>query len=76
MPCHLVADKWHPRIRDYARLLASVGINTIAINNANVHYEDTKLMDNVILQVKNRPMIFRCGSLFLCFTEQWSKRIK
>ncbi|WP_245599873.1 alpha-glucuronidase family glycosyl hydrolase [Paenibacillus harenae] len=32
------------RIRDYARLLASAGINAIAINNVNVHREETKLI--------------------------------
>ncbi|RIX52653.1 alpha-glucuronidase [Paenibacillus nanensis] len=32
------------RIRDYARLLASVGINAISINNVNVHREETKLI--------------------------------
>ncbi|MFD1955817.1 alpha-glucuronidase family glycosyl hydrolase [Paenibacillus thailandensis] len=32
------------RIRDYARLLASVGINAISINNVNVHRTETKLI--------------------------------
>ncbi|MCR2802485.1 alpha-glucuronidase family glycosyl hydrolase [Paenibacillus soyae] len=32
------------RVRDYARLLASVGINAIAINNVNVHRVETKLI--------------------------------
>ncbi|MDQ6419562.1 alpha-glucuronidase family glycosyl hydrolase [Paenibacillus sp. LHD-117] len=32
------------RIRDYARLLASTGINAISINNVNVHREETKLI--------------------------------
>jgi alpha-glucuronidase len=32
------------RIRDYARLLSSVGINAISINNVNVHREETKLI--------------------------------
>ncbi|MEX1029336.1 MAG: alpha-glucuronidase family glycosyl hydrolase [Paenibacillaceae bacterium] len=32
------------RIRDYARLLSSVGINAISINNVNVHHEETKLI--------------------------------
>lgn len=29
------------RIRDYARLLASIGINSLCINNVNVHHEET-----------------------------------
>ena len=32
------------RVRDYARLLASVGINAISINNVNVHETETKLI--------------------------------
>jgi len=37
-----VADK--RRIRDYARLLASVGINGIVLNNVNVHEYETRLI--------------------------------
>mgnify|MGYP000894236412 FL=1 len=32
------------RIRDYARLLASVGVNGVAINNVNVHERETKFV--------------------------------
>ncbi|MFZ5989623.1 MAG: alpha-glucuronidase family glycosyl hydrolase [Bacillota bacterium] len=32
------------RVRNYARLLASVGINGIVINNVNVHKNETKLI--------------------------------
>lgn len=32
------------RIRDYARLMASVGINGISINNVNVHAVETRLI--------------------------------
>ncbi|GIO85996.1 xylan alpha-1,2-glucuronidase [Paenibacillus faecis] len=32
------------RIRDYARLLASVGINAISINNVNVHEQETRFI--------------------------------
>ncbi|WP_019640457.1 alpha-glucuronidase family glycosyl hydrolase [Paenibacillus fonticola] len=35
------------RIREYARLLSSVGINAISINNVNVHEEETKLITAV-----------------------------
>lgn len=37
------------RIKDYARLLASVGINSIAINNVNVHTIETKLITKEFL---------------------------
>ncbi|WP_309121220.1 alpha-glucuronidase family glycosyl hydrolase [Paenibacillus sp.] len=32
------------RIRDYARLLASVGLNAVSINNVNVHKTETRLI--------------------------------
>jgi alpha-glucuronidase len=37
------------RIEDYARLLASVGINGIAINNVNVHQEETNFITSSLL---------------------------
>ncbi|WP_274364100.1 alpha-glucuronidase family glycosyl hydrolase [Paenibacillus thermotolerans] len=37
------------RVRDYARLLASVGINAISINNVNVHAEETKFITRELL---------------------------
>jgi alpha-glucuronidase len=33
-----------PRLRDYARLLASVGINQISVNNVNVRLQTAKLL--------------------------------
>lgn len=47
------------RIRDYARLLASVGINAIAVNNVNVHHEETKLITDVFL-----PDVAKLASVF------------
>lgn len=37
------------RIEDYARLLSSVGINGIAINNVNVHKVETNLITSILL---------------------------
>ncbi|MBW7461835.1 alpha-glucuronidase, partial [Paenibacillus sepulcri] len=37
------------RIRDYARLLASVGLNAVSINNVNVHRVETTLITDVFL---------------------------
>lgn len=37
------------RIEDYARLLSSVGINGIAINNVNVHKAETSLITSILL---------------------------
>lgn len=47
------------RIIDYARLLASIGINSIVINNVNVHREETKLIDDKLDMVKKLADIFR-----------------
>ncbi|NLM27225.1 MAG: alpha-glucuronidase [Clostridiaceae bacterium] len=37
------------RIRDYARLLASVGINGIVLNNVNVHHYETRMITKTFL---------------------------
>jgi len=48
------------RIRDYARLLASVGINGLTINNVNVHATETKLIGPTYLgDVAKVAAIFR-----------------
>lgn len=39
------------RIRDYARLLSSVGINCISLNNVNVHDEEAKFISDEYLQL-------------------------
>ncbi|MES0857271.1 alpha-glucuronidase family glycosyl hydrolase [Geobacillus sp. G4] len=58
-----VADqfvKQNQRIKDYARLLASVGINAISINNVNVHKTETKLItDHFLPDVAEVADIFR-----------------
>jgi alpha-glucuronidase len=48
------------RVRDYARLLASVGMNAISINNVNVHQWETKLITNQgLTDVKRMAEVFR-----------------
>ncbi|WP_438446059.1 alpha-glucuronidase family glycosyl hydrolase [Gorillibacterium sp. sgz5001074] len=47
------------RIRDYARLLASVGINGISINNVNVHRTETLLLTELYL-----PDVARVAAVF------------
>ncbi|HEX9059162.1 MAG TPA: alpha-glucuronidase family glycosyl hydrolase, partial [Clostridia bacterium] len=47
------------RIRDYARLLSSVGINGISINNVNVHRAETKLITEEYL-----PYAARLADIF------------
>ncbi|MUT67494.1 alpha-glucuronidase family glycosyl hydrolase [Paenibacillus sp. NEAU-GSW1] len=48
------------RIRDYARMMASIGINGIAINNVNVHRPETFLITERLLpQVAEIASVFR-----------------
>lgn len=47
------------RIRDYARLLCSVGINGISINNVNVHETETRLITKEFL-----PDVARLAGIF------------
>jgi alpha-glucuronidase len=47
------------RVKDYARLLSSVGINAISINNVNVHENETDLIfDRYLADVKQTADIF------------------
>ena len=47
------------RIKDYARLLASVSINSITLNNVNVHYEETKFITEAYLgQINEFAKVF------------------
>lgn len=47
------------RIHDYARLLSSVGINALTINNVNVHRKETELLtDTYLADVKQTSDIF------------------
>lgn len=47
------------RIEDYARLLASVGINSATANNVNVHDLETTFIDSRLKVVKKIADIFR-----------------
>ncbi|APC40149.1 alpha-glucuronidase family glycosyl hydrolase [Clostridium estertheticum] len=61
---HIVENK--SRIRDYARLMASVAINGIVINNVNVHKQETKLItDELLPEVKKIADIFRAYGIKL-----------
>ncbi|WP_239616390.1 alpha-glucuronidase family glycosyl hydrolase [Cohnella mopanensis] len=52
-----VAD-WK-RIRDYARLMAAVGLNAISINNVNVHETETRLIAPELL-----PSVAKVADVF------------
>lgn len=47
------------RIQDYARLLASSGINAIVINNVNVHRVESRLLSEFLPDVAQLATIFR-----------------
>lgn len=48
------------RLHQYARLLASVGINALTINNVNVHHHETGLISDYLLpEVAKIAAIFR-----------------
>ena len=54
---HVVHDK--SRITDYARLLASVGINALSINNVNVHRAESHLITDLLGDVAEIAEILR-----------------
>ncbi|WP_406050926.1 alpha-glucuronidase [Kribbella sp. NBC_00889] len=47
------------RVRGYARLLASIGINAVAINNVNVHAAETRLITDHLPDVSRLAAVFR-----------------
>lgn len=47
------------RIRDYARLLSSIGINCIVVNNVNVHKQETLLIGSKLDMTIRLADIFR-----------------
>lgn len=53
----IVIDK--RRIIDYSRLLASIGINAIAINNVNVHQTEARLLVDQLTELADLADIFR-----------------
>lgn len=53
----IVADR--SRLVDYARLLASVGINAVAINNVNVHDAEARLLVDHLADLAIVAAIFR-----------------
>ncbi|WP_068497776.1 alpha-glucuronidase family glycosyl hydrolase [Paenibacillus kribbensis] len=50
------------RLRDYARLLASIGIHALSINNVNVHHVETELITDTFL-----PDVARVAAVFRAY---------
>ncbi|NNU85202.1 alpha-glucuronidase [Geobacillus sp. BMUD] len=69
--------KQKQRIKDYARLLASVGINAISINNVNVHKLETKLITEEFLpEVAQVADIFRMYGIKLFLSINYASPVE
>lgn len=65
------------RVKDYARLLASVGINGVSINNVNVHKHETRLITKEFLpEVAALADIFRSYGIRLYLSINYSSPIE
>ncbi|ULO09896.1 alpha-glucuronidase [Paenibacillus sp. 19GGS1-52] len=65
------------RVRDYARLLSSSGLNAISINNVNVHEFETKLMTQEYLaDVAKLADIFRAYGIKLFLSVNYASPIE
>ena len=64
-------------IKDYARLMASVGINGISINNVNVHKIETKLItDEYLPEVAKIADIFRAYGIKTFLSANYASTIE
>ncbi|MBS4209346.1 alpha-glucuronidase family glycosyl hydrolase [Bacillus sp. FJAT-50079] len=64
------------RIEDYARLLASIGINALSINNVNVHRVETTLITDLLPEVEKVASIFRGYGITLFLSINFSSPIE
>lgn len=64
------------RIQDYARLLASIGINALSINNVNVHALETRLItDDYLPQAAEIAKIFSRYGIRVFFSVNFASPI-
>ncbi|WP_370639136.1 alpha-glucuronidase family glycosyl hydrolase [Cohnella sp. REN36] len=65
------------RVRDYARLLASVGVNAISINNVNVHLPETLFMtERHLPRVSGLADLFRAYGIKLFLSANYAAPIE
>ncbi|KRF10085.1 alpha-glucuronidase [Paenibacillus sp. Soil766] len=64
------------RIRDYARMLASTGLNAIVINNVNVHKVESKLITEFLPEVAKLAAIFRKYAIQLFLSVNYASPIE
>lgn len=73
---NLFRQDWE-RITEYARLLASVSINAVAINNVNVHQKETYLIREPLLNdVAKTATIFRSYGIQLFLSVNYAAPIE
>jgi alpha-glucuronidase len=69
--------KDHTRIHEYARLLASVGLNAISINNVNVHRQETLLITEEFLpEVAQIAAVFRSYGITLFLSVNYASTME
>ncbi|MNI19862.1 Xylan alpha-(1-_2)-glucuronosidase [compost metagenome] len=64
------------RIQDYARLLASSGINAIAINNVNVHRVESRLLTEFLPDVAKLAAVFRAYAIKLFLSVNYASTME
>ncbi len=64
------------RMRELGRLLASVGLNTLCINNVNVHYPAQLLLEDFLPQAAALADIFRPFGIRLMFSVDFSQPMR
>ncbi|KEO78891.1 alpha-glucuronidase [Paenibacillus polymyxa] len=65
------------RLRDYARLLASVGIQALSINNVNVHQVETELItDKFLPDVAKVAAVFRAYGIQIYLSINYASPIQ
>ncbi len=71
------ALSWDPeRIRQLGRLLASVGINTLCINNVNVHEPGQELLESALPELARLAAAFRPFAIRLMVSVDFSQPLR
>lgn len=63
------------RVKHYARLLASIGINRVALNNVNVHAREATLLTARLPQVERLAEIFRAQGITVLLSVSFNSPI-
>lgn len=63
------------RVEHYARLLASIGINRVALNNVNVHAREATLLTSRLPQVARLAEVFRAQGITVLLSVSFASPI-